>query len=73
MSPDLNASDTKGEQAPVQHRHRLVFHRHPDWHGHCPLEEFELDGVTYTDVNHWRCGRWHFHLPFKHRHTSSGR
>lgn len=52
---------------PPLHRHWLVFHRHPDWHGHC----YTVD--PYMDLRDHRCRRWHFHLPFKHRHTPSGR
>jgi hypothetical protein len=56
-----------------RHWHLFTLHRHPDWHGHCPLEAFDLDGVAYTDINHWSCEHWHFHLLFRHRHTETGR
>lgn len=52
------------------HRHWLTFHRHPDWHGHCP--EVILGHPLRLSIRH-SCHRWHFHLPFTHKHTETGR
>lgn len=53
------------------HRHWFAFHRHPEWHGHCDLLPF--DGIHLLYQYDHRCDRWHFHSPFRHRHTETGR
>lgn len=51
------------------HRHWFAFHRHPNWHGHC---QHGYLGKRLVPFEH-SCDRWHFHGPFKHRHTATGR
>lgn len=52
----------------TSHWHRFgAFHRHHDWHGHCVGSTYSAAYVEHS------CRRWHFHLPFTHRHTETGR
>lgn len=45
-------------QRGTQHRHVLVRHRHPTWHGHCDPHK---PGFK-------RCDRWHWHWRWTHYH-----
>ena len=58
---DLSAVTADGEAMPVQpspHRHLIVRHVHPEWHGHCdPMKR-----------GHKRCNRPHWHFLWRHSH-----
>lgn len=58
------------------HRHGFVHHVHPDWHGHCRHNPGLRLGVRWW-VLLWPftkpCNRVHWHWPYRHRHTESGR
>lgn len=48
------------EARDMMHRHVLALHRHPNWHGHCPM--------FFGQIGRHTCRRFHMHFWYKHDH-----